>query len=203
MIGTLYIISAPSGAGKTSLVRALVDTVPDIAVSVSHTTRPCRASEEDGVDYHFLDAGTFQAMADSDQFLEHARVYGNWYGTARKTVTENLERGIDVVLEIDWQGAQQVREALPEAISIFVLPPSRSELERRLRGRGQDSDDVIAKRMQAAVDEMSHYNEYDFIVVNDSFGHALSDLMAILRARRLRRAAQMARFKAEIAELLG
>ncbi|MBA1146739.1 guanylate kinase [Ectothiorhodospiraceae bacterium WFHF3C12] len=203
MIGTLYIVSAPSGAGKTSLVKALVDTVPDIAVSVSHTTRSRRPKEEEGVDYHFIDEADFAAMVERGEFLEHARVFGNWYGTARSTVTENLEHGTDVLLEIDWQGAQQVREALPEAISIFVLPPSRAELERRLRGRGQDSDAVIADRMAAAVEEMSHYAEYDYLIVNDSFGHALSDLMAIVHARRLRRSAQSRRFARELNELLG
>lgn len=203
MIGTLYIVSAPSGAGKTSLVKALVDTVPDISVCVSHTTRPRRPSEEDGVDYHFIAEPDFDRMVAEGEFLEHARVFGNWYGTARSTVTGNLDRGIDVVLEIDWQGAEQVRRALPEALSVFVLPPSRRELERRLRARGQDSDEVIGQRMEAAVEEMSHYAEYDYLIVNDSFGHALSDLMAIVHARRLRRAAQSRRFSSEIDELLG
>jgi guanylate kinase len=203
MIGTLYIVSAPSGAGKTSLVKALVDTVPDISVCVSHTTRPRRPSEEDGVDYHFIGEPDFDRMVAEGEFLEHARVFGNWYGTARSTVTGNLDKGIDVVLEIDWQGAQQVRRALPEALSVFVLPPSRRELERRLRARGQDSDEVIGQRMEAAVEEMSHYAEYDYLIVNDSFGHALSDLMAIVHARRLRRAAQGRRFSREIDELLG
>lgn len=203
MIGTLYIISAPSGAGKTSLVKALVDTMPGLAISVSHTTRPRRDGETDGVDYHFVDADAFRAMVDAGDFLEHARVFGNAYGTALSSVQEQLEAGTDVILEIDWQGARQVRETLPGAVSVFILPPSRDELERRLRARGKDSEEVIARRLQEAQGEMSHYGEYDYLVVNDAFGHALEELVAVVRARRLRMAAQRDRLGATLRDLLG
>ncbi|MFO7859341.1 MAG: guanylate kinase [Ectothiorhodospiraceae bacterium] len=202
MTGTLYIISAPSGAGKTSLVRALVDAVPGLVISVSHTTRPRRDGETDGVDYHFVDAETFEAMVARDAFLEHARVFGNAYGTARASVTEYLAAGTDVILEIDWQGAQQVRAAMPEAVAVFVLPPSRAELERRLRGRGQDSEAVIARRLRDAQSEMAHYPEYEYLVVNDAFGHALEELVAIVRARRLRLEAQQERLGPTLEALL-
>lgn len=203
MTGTLYIISAPSGAGKTSLVKALVDTIPGLSISVSHTTRPRRDGEVDGVDYHFVDAEAFQAMADAGDFLEHAEVFGNAYGTARSSVEAQLHAGTDVILEIDWQGAQQVRQALPDAVSIFILPPSREELDRRLRSRGKDSEDVIARRLREAQGEMSHYHEYDYLVVNDAFGHALEELVAVVRARRLRLSAQRARLAATLQDLLG
>ncbi|QIT53937.1 guanylate kinase [Aquisalimonas sp. 2447] len=203
MIGTLYIISAPSGAGKTSLVKALVDTMPGLAISVSHTTRPRRDGETDGVDYHFVDADAFRAMVDAGDFLEHARVFGNAYGTALSSVQEQLETGTDVILEIDWQGARQVRETLPGAVSVFILPPSRDELERRLRARGKDSEEVIARRLQEAQGEMSHYGEYDYLVVNDAFGHALEELVAVVRARRLRMTAQRDRLGATLRDLLG
>lgn len=202
MTGTLYIVSAPSGAGKTSLVRALVDAVPGLVISVSHTTRPRRDGETDGLDYHFVDAETFEAMVARDAFLEHARVFGNAYGTARASVTEHLEAGTDVILEIDWQGAQQVRAAMPEAVAVFVLPPSRAELERRLRGRGQDSEAVIERRLRDAQSEMAHYPEYEYLVVNDAFGHALEELVAIVRARRLRLEAQQARLGPTLEALL-
>lgn len=203
MTGTLYIISAPSGAGKTSLVKALVDTIPGLSISVSHTTRPRRDGEADGVDYHFVDAEAFEAMVAAGEFLEHARVFGNAYGTARSSVEEQLGAGTDVILEIDWQGAQQVRAALPDAVSVFILPPSRRELERRLRARGKDSEDVIARRLREAQSEMSHYHEYDYLVVNDAFGHALEELVAIARARRLRLAAQQERLGDTLEDLLG
>ncbi len=203
MTGTLYIISAPSGAGKTSLVKALVDTVPGLAISVSHTTRPRRVGETDGVDYHFVTAEAFEAMVADDAFLEHARVFDNAYGTARQAVVRQLEADTDVILEIDWQGAQQVRAAMPEAVSIFILPPSRQELERRLRGRGEDAEAVIARRMGDAVSEMSHYDEYEYLVVNDAFGHALEELVAVVRARRLRLDAQRRRLAPNLRDLLG
>ncbi len=203
MIGTLYIISAPSGAGKTSLVKALVDTMPGLAISVSHTTRPRRDGETDGVDYHFIDADAFQTMVDAGDFLEHAWVFGNAYGTARSSVEAELQAGTDVILEIDWQGARQVRDALPGAVSVFILPPSRDELERRLRARGKDSEEVIARRLQEAQGEMSHYDEYDYLVVNDAFGHALEELVAVVRARRLRITAQRDRLGATLRDLLG
>ncbi len=190
MAGTLYIISAPSGAGKTSLVNALVERVPGMVLSVSHTTRPQRPGETHGQHYCFVDAEQFQRMAERSEFLEYAQVFGNRYGTARAQVEAQLRCGNDVILEIDWQGAQQVRDAMPEAISIFILPPSLEELERRLRARGQDSDEVIQRRMREAVNEMSHYREYDYLVVNEYFDEALEELVSIVQARRLRYAAQ-------------
>lgn len=202
MTGTLYIISAPSGAGKTSLVDALVRNMHDLKVSVSHTTRPQRPGEIDGTHYHFVDAETFQRMVQAGEFLEHAEVFGNLYGTSKARVLEDLAAGTDVILEIDWQGGQQARLAVPDSVSIFILPPSRSELERRLRSRNQDSDDVIAKRMQEAVKEMSRFREYDYVLVNDTFDYALTDLKAILRARRLRCDAQMQRLGRRVNELL-
>lgn len=203
MIGTLYIISAPSGAGKTSLVDALVRTMHDLKVSVSHTTRPKRPGEIDGTHYHFVNHATFQRMVDAGEFLEHACVFGNLYGTSRVQVLDSLAAGIDVILEIDWQGGRQVREAIADCVSIFILPPSRDELERRLRGRNQDSDKVIAKRMQEAVGEMSHFREYDYLVVNDTFDDALTDLKAIVRARRLRCEVQVERLGRQVNDLLG
>lgn len=200
---TLYIVSAPSGAGKTSLVKALVGAQPEaIRVSVSHTTRAMRPGEVDGEHYNFVDRPTFEAMLANGAFLEHAQVFGNYYGTARAWVEEQLERGQDVVLEIDWQGARQVRAAWPQSVGVFILPPSRDELERRLRRRGQDDDATIARRMREAVSEISHYGEYEYLVVNDVFERALGDLGVIVRARRLRRAAQLPRLQACLAELL-
>ncbi len=202
MPGKLYIVSASSGAGKTSLVKALVDTTEGILVAVSSTTRPRRPGETDGVHYHFLTVGEFQALLEEGGFLEHARVFDNHYGTPRAWVQERLEEDLDVILEIDWQGARQVREQHPKAISIFVLPPSRQELERRLRGRGQDSEEVIARRMRDAVAEMSHYQEFDYVLVNDDFDTALTELRCIFQAERLRRTVQATGQQALIAELL-
>jgi len=184
-IGQLFIISAPSGAGKTSLVKALLAELPGIEVSVSHTTRAQRSGEQMGVDYHFIDSSGFQDVVKGDGFLEHATVFGNSYGTSRALVEEKLAQGVDVILEIDWQGAQQVREVMTESCSIFVLPPSKQVLEDRLKGRGQDSDEIIAGRMRVAVDEMSHYNEYDFLVVNDDFDIATNELKSIIESKRL------------------
>ncbi len=202
MTGTLFIVSAPSGAGKTSLVNALVQRLPDIRISVSHTTRTQRAGERDGVHYHFVDADAFDWMVQERAFLEHAQVFGNRYGTARAPLEDLLQAGQDVILEIDWQGAQQVRDAMPEAVSVFILPPSRAELERRLRGRGQDSDEVITRRMREAVNEISHYAEYDYLVVNSEFQQALDELMAIVRTRRLRFSVQKERLQRMLADLL-
>jgi guanylate kinase len=181
--GELFIISAPSGAGKTTLVKRLVGSMPDLVFSVSHTTRPCRPGEVDGQDYHFVDRATFEEMAGRGEFLEYAEVFGNLYGTARSAVGQQMAAGKTVLLDIDWQGARKVREAMPGARSIFILPPSRRELERRLRDRGQDSDEVIARRMRDAAAEMSHHGEYDFIVVNDDLESALADLGAIVQNR--------------------
>lgn len=182
----LYILSAPSGAGKSSLLRALLAAVGDSAtVSVSHTTRAPRPGEVDGRDYHFVDVAAFQAMIGEGAFLEHARVFDNHYGTSRAAVAQQLADGRDVILEIDWQGARLIRELMPESTGIFILPPSRETLRERLQGRGQDEDTVIERRMRDAISEMSHYNEYDYLVINDVFDRALEDLVAILRSRRL------------------
>ena len=201
--GTLFTVSAPSGAGKTRLVKALVAQTPELVLSVSHTTRPMRPGEEAGVDYHFVDPGQFDALVRQGAFLEHACVFGNRYGTARSSVDAALETGNSVILEIDWQGAAQVRQHAPEAVSLFILPPSRAELERRLRDRGQDSEDVIARRMAAACDEISHYAEADFIVVNDDFSRALADAASIIRSQGLRRAKQVLALSDLVDSLLG
>ncbi len=202
MPGTLYVIAAASGAGKTSLVKALVEAEPDIAVSVSHTTRASRPGEQDGVNYHFVTIEKFQAMIAEGAFLEHAKVFDNYYGTGRTGIEELLAQDRDVILEIDWQGARQVRAAFPACVGIFILPPSRAALESRLRDRGQDPDEVITRRMRDAVAEMSHYAEFDHLVINDDFQVALADLMAIFRALRLRQPAQARRHADLIAGLL-
>lgn len=185
--GTLYIVSAPSGAGKSSLISAMLEKNPVYAmkVSVSHTTRTMRPGEEDGIHYHFVERNEFETLIEDGVFLEHAEVFGNYYGTSRIWIEENLKRGIDVFLDIDWQGARQIRKQMPHAKSVFILPPSNGELERRLNVRGQDSSEIIAKRMSEAKSEMSHYDEYDYIIVNDDFDAALMDFRAILRAERL------------------
>jgi len=200
--GTLYIFAAPSGAGKTSLVKALVDSTPGIEVSVSHTTRAPRPGEVDGVDYHFVDLPTFERMVAEGAFLEHARVFDNYYGTARASIEQRLATGVDVILEIDWQGARQVRERFPDSVGVFILPPSRAALEERLRGRGTDDEATIARRMRDAEREMSHYEEFDYLVINDDFDTALEDLRAIVRARRLRTPLQAARYRALLDSLL-
>lgn len=191
--GTLYIVAAPSGAGKTSLVKSLVETTSDVVVSISHTTRPLRPGEQDGVHYHFIPLPSFETMIAQGAFLEHAQVFGNRYGTSRAAVLAKLQAGLDVILEIDWQGAQQVRKQLPDSPSIFILPPSRDALRQRLAGRGQDSAEVIERRMAAALDELSHYVEFDYLVINDQFETALTELSAIIIAQRQRRTAQLER----------
>ncbi|OLU20448.1 MULTISPECIES: guanylate kinase [unclassified Pseudomonas] len=200
--GTLYIISAPSGAGKSSLVKALIDSEPLIRVSVSHTTRGMRPGEQDGVHYHFVDHTQFTAMLERSEFLEHAQVFGNYYGTSQRALEKTLAEGIDLILEIDWQGAQQVRRLMPQAKSIFILPPTLEALRHRLTGRGQDSGEVIEQRMREAVSEMSHYVEYDYLVINDDFSHALSDLKAVFRANQLLQSAQQQRHAGLLSELL-
>ena len=202
MPGTLYIIAAPSGGGKSSLVKALLESTPNLQVSISYTTRPMRPREQQGVDYHFVDHTQFEALRDSGAFLEHAEVFGHCYGTSRAWVTERLQQGTDVILEIDWQGKRQIAQSFPEAVSIFILPPSRAVLEQRLRGRGQDDDEVIARRMQAATNEISHWNEFDYLVLNDDFQTAAADLKAVIVARRLRREPQGARLQGLLADLL-
>lgn len=183
--GQLFIVSAPSGAGKTSLVNALLETLSGIEVSVSHTTRAPRVGEETGIDYNFIDQKGFQQLIDKEGFLEYATVFGNSYGTSKALVEERLAQGVDVILEIDWQGAQQVRKVMKNCCSIFVLPPSKQVLDERLRSRGQDSEEVISRRMRTAVDEMMHYSEYDFLVVNDDFKVALNELEAVVKSQRL------------------
>lgn len=201
-IGCLYTISAPSGAGKTSLVQALVESTDNICVSVSHTTRPKRPGEVDGVDYHFVDHAVFKSMLAENAFLEHAEVFGNFYGTSKHWMQQQLEQGLDVILEIDWQGAQQVAQLMPQAISIFILPPSKAALHQRLTNRGQDDSSVIEQRMAAAVNEMSHYDQAGFLVINDDFQLALQDLQAILRSSRLRQDTQQQCHTALLADLL-
>lgn len=200
--GSLYVISAPSGAGKTSLVKALLESSRGITVSVSHTTRAPRPGEEDGVDYHFVYKEEFESLVDQGAFLEHARVFDNYYGTASSSVEEKLNQGLDVILEIDWQGARQVRKRFPDCIGIFILPPSREALEERLRGRGQDSDEIIARRMRDAQSEASHYGEYHYLVINDDFETALADLRSIFTAGRLQLDRQKPRHQALIDALL-
>jgi len=184
--GILLILSAASGAGKTSLVRALLERESDLHLAVSFTTRAPRPGEQDGVHYHFVAPDRFRRMVAAGEFLEHAQVFGNHYGTAESVIRSQLEQGRDLLLEIDWQGARQVRTRFPRAVSIFILPPSAQALEQRLRNRGLDSDQVIADRMAEARSEMSHYAEYDYLVVNDRFDTALSDLISLIRAERLR-----------------
>jgi len=201
-IGTLFIISAPSGAGKTSLVKALLEKTAGIGVSVSHTTRDMRPGEVDGKDYHYIKHTEFEKMVEAGEFLEHAKVFDNYYGTAMSNIEVALDKGDDVILEIDWQGAEQVRKLMPASVSIFILPPSVAALEERLRGRGQDSDEIIARRMQDAKSETSHYAEFDYLVVNDQFEIALSELEAIVKSLRCRFSAQSQRHALLLKELL-
>lgn len=184
--GNLFIVAAPSGGGKTSLVRNLVTTLENIEVSVSHTTRTMRPGEKNGIDYFFVDEKEFLSMVNENAFLEHAQVFNHLYGTSMAQISERLKRGIDVVLDIDWQGAAQIRRSFPAAVSIFIIPPSIDELKQRLMNRKQDKDEVISDRMKKAQDEMSHYPEFDYLIVNDSFEHAAMELGAIVIANRLR-----------------
>ncbi|GLH33568.1 MULTISPECIES: guanylate kinase [unclassified Pseudomonas] len=201
--GTLYIVSAPSGAGKTSLVNALIKDDKRVSVSVSHTTRGKRPGEEHGINYHFVSHDEFKALIDKNDFLEHAEVFGNFYGTSRSTLQQVLDRGDDLILEIDWQGARQVRELMPEARSIFILPPNLEALRQRLDGRGQDSDEIIAGRMKEAVSEMQHYDEYEYVIINDDFDVALEELKAVFRSNRLLLSKQQDRHGALLKQLIG
>ncbi len=200
--GTLFTVSAPSGAGKTSLVNALLARDSHIKVSVSHTTRAMRPGEVDGRDYHFVDHQTFDAMTEKNDFLEHAKVFENYYGTSKVWLEQALASGTDVILEIDWQGAQQVRELMPEAQSIFILPPSREALRERLQGRGQDDEEVIERRMQEAISEMSHYNESQWLIVNDDFEQALAELHGVINVQRLSTTNQKVKYQSLLQELL-
>jgi guanylate kinase len=184
--GLLIILSAPSGAGKTSLYRALLERTDGVVASVSHTTRPARPGEENGVDYHFVTAEEFDRLVAEGAFLEHARVFDRQYGTSRAAVESERQAGRDVVLEIDWQGARQIRALVPEAVSVFVLPPSREALRERLEDRGQDDPEVIERRMRDAEAEMSHYGEYDYVIINDEFEQALDSLISVVKAERCR-----------------
>lgn len=192
MRGQLYVISAPSGAGKTSLVAALLRQEPKVNVSVSHTTRAPRPGEENGVNYHFVTTEDFGARIQAGDFLEHAQVFDHFYGTSQQAVEAQLNAGHDVILEIDWQGAQQIRRLRPDVISIFIAPPSIVELRTRLTGRGTDSDETIERRMQDAVNEIRHYSEFDYLIINDAFDIALAELTTIFRAQRLRLHRQVA-----------
>lgn len=202
--GTLYIVSAPSGAGKSSLISALLKENPryDMKVSVSHTTRAMRPGEENGIHYHFVNLDEFKVLIEQNAFLEYAQVFDNFYGTSRLWIEEMLSKGIDVFLDIDWQGAQQIREQMPQARSIFILPPNREELERRLDARGQDTKEVIAQRMIKACSEISHFNEYDYVIVNDDFDVALMDIKAIVRAERMKQDKQASKYQDMLNRLL-
>jgi guanylate kinase len=201
-LGTLYTVSAPSGAGKTSLVSAVVQSNPEVCVSVSHTTRPMRPGEVDGVNYHFVDHATFETMLEANAFLESALVFSNRYGTSQKWVEDTLRQGIDVILEIDWQGAQQVRKQMPSTVSLFILPPSLACLRQRLTGRGQDAESVIDARMAEALSEMSHYVEADYLIINDDFTTALAQFQALITSQHLRLARQVEKHTSLIQELL-
>lgn len=202
MSGTLFILSAASGTGKTTLVKALLENCPNLKVSISNTTRNKRAGELDGVHYHFTAKEQFVDMISQGAFLEHAEVFGNYYGTARQMVEDTLQQDIDVILEIDWQGAQQVRHSYPNAVSVFIMPPSRAALRQRLEGRGQDSAEIINQRLNGAITDMSHFVEFDYVVINDDFDIALEDLIAIVKASRLRQNIQVIRHQSRIEDLL-
>jgi guanylate kinase len=202
MHGTLYIVAAPSGAGKSSLVNACLAKDPGIRLSVSFTSRAARPGERHAEHYHFVSVEEFQRMVAAGDFFEHALVHGDWKGTARQSVEPQLATGKDVLLEIDWQGARQVRAQVPEAVSVFILPPSREALEQRMRARGQDSEQVIRQRLAAAREEMSHYDEFDYVIVNEDFATAVDEMCSIFAASRLRREPQVARHRDLIKTLL-
>ncbi len=202
MRGTLYIVAAPSGAGKSSLVNACLARDPAIRLSVSFTSRAPRPGERHAEHYHFVSADEFRSMVAAGDFFEHALVHGDWKGTARQSVEPQLAAGHDVLLEIDWQGAAQVRKQVPDAVSVFILPPSREALEQRMRARGQDSDLVIAQRLAAAREELSHYDEFDYLIVNEHFDRAVDEMCSVFTACRLRRERQIARHAELIATLL-
>jgi len=200
--GCLFVLAAPSGGGKTSLVRALIEREPGIRLSVSYTTRAPRPGEQDGVHYHFVDEAKFMALNDSGEFLEHARVHGHWYATSATWLRQQVQQGHDVLLEIDWQGAAQVRRLMPDAVQIFILPPSLASLKERLEKRGQDAPEVITRRLDAAREEMRHCGEFDYVIMNQDFARAVDDLSAIVRAARLTASRQQVRHAALITQLL-
>ena len=202
MRGTLYIVAAPSGAGKSSIVNACLARDPNICLSISFTSRAPRPGERHAEHYHFVSADEFERMVAAGDFFEHARVHGDWKGTARQSVEPQLAAGKDVLLEIDWQGARQVRRQVPDAVSVFILPPSREALQQRMRARAQDSEAVIAQRLAAAREEMSHYTEFDYVIVNEVFSTAVDEMCAIFTASRLRREPQVARHAGLISALL-
>jgi guanylate kinase len=199
--GNLFVVAAPSGAGKTSLTRALLTREPGIALSVSYTTRLPRPGERDGVDYHFVTPERFRVLQDTGEFLEHAQVHGNWYATGATWLKAQVASGQDVLLEIDWQGARQVRKLVPDSVHIFVLPPSLASLEERLLRRGQDDKDTIARRVRAAREEMRHCDEFDYVIINQDFASAVDDLAAIVRAARLRSEPQRIRHRVLLTQL--
>ena len=200
--GTLFIVAAPSGAGKSSIVNAVLKDTPGIALSISYTSRAPRPGERHAQHYHFVDKAEFERMVAAGDFFEHALVHGDYKGTAVQSVEPQLAAGQDVLLEIDWQGARQVKAKVPDALGVFILPPSRQALEQRMRSRGQDSEEVIARRLAAAREEMSHYDEFDFLIVNDDFQTAVRDMQAIFLGSRQRRHLQQQRFAGLIATLL-
>lgn len=199
--GNIYVVTAPSGAGKTSLVRALLEADKQVKLSVSYTTRPARPGEVDGTHYHFVDQATFLSMLERGDFLESAEVYGNRYGTSQPWIEQMVDSGADILLEIDWQGAAQVRRIFPEAIGIFILPPSLEVLTERLKGRGTDAPDVVARRLAAAREDIGHVEEFDYVIINDDFNTALQELIAVVRAQRLKAGPQLARHAALIAKM--
>jgi len=200
--GCLFVLAAPSGGGKTSLVRALLEREPGIRLSVSYTTRAPRPGEQEGIHYHFVDERAFMALKEKGEFLEHAHVHGYWYATSATWLKQEVQHGHDVLLEIDWQGAQQVRRLIPEAVHIFILPPSLGSLKERLEKRGQDAPEVIARRLDAAREEMRHCGEFDYVIMNQDFARAVDDLSTIVRAARLTATRQQVRHAALIAQLL-
>jgi len=200
--GNLFVVAAPSGGGKTSLTRALLERERAIMLSVSYTTRPPRPGEKEGVDYHFITPARFEELKAAGEFLEHAQVHGNWYATSATWLKRQIDAGQDVLLEIDWQGAAQVRKLIPASVHIFILPPSLASLEERLLRRGQDDKDTIARRLNAARAEMRHCGEFDYVIINQEFALALDDLSAIVRASRLRGAQQRVRYKGLLGQLL-
>ncbi|MCC7218045.1 MAG: guanylate kinase [Burkholderiales bacterium] len=200
--GCLFVLAAPSGAGKTSIVRALLEREPGMRLSISYTTRPPRPGETDGADYHFVDEARFMALKEAGEFLEHAFVHGNWYATSATWLSGEVQAGHDMLLEIDWQGARQVRTLIPDAVLVFILPPSLATLRERLEKRGTDSQEVIARRLEAAREEMRHCNDFDYVIMNQDFARAVDDLSVIVRAARLTASRQQVRHAALIAKLL-